>query len=240
MLTAPDGDRDLTIWTWLCACRATSCHCPRPGSWRSPAARSCRATARGWAVRRRPAPRPCRSTSSISRRPRVVAYRPPPSVDRPSITSKLSAGGRIAVAPGDVAEGAHLRALRRQHLPDHPAAGRRSRHAAGHRRRHDQDALCRDRWRSPASTSARSSSASSSQLGRARRRIPQVIVEFVCRPHPYGDGVGRREEPRTRVDSRRDVARSSTPSTGPAGRSTCHGRPQASSKSSCGARARSS
>ncbi|MCW5736525.1 MAG: SLBB domain-containing protein [Enhydrobacter sp.] len=32
----------------------------------------------------------------------VVAFRPPPSVDRPSVTSRLSAGGRVAVAPGDV------------------------------------------------------------------------------------------------------------------------------------------
>jgi len=32
----------------------------------------------------------------------VVAYRPVASVDRPSVTSKLSAGGRVAVAPGDV------------------------------------------------------------------------------------------------------------------------------------------
>lgn len=32
----------------------------------------------------------------------VVAYRPAASVDRPSVTSRLSAGGRVAVAPGDV------------------------------------------------------------------------------------------------------------------------------------------
>jgi polysaccharide export outer membrane protein len=32
----------------------------------------------------------------------VVAYRPPPSVDRPSTTSALSAGAHVAVAPGDV------------------------------------------------------------------------------------------------------------------------------------------
>jgi polysaccharide biosynthesis/export protein len=32
----------------------------------------------------------------------VVAYRPPASVDVPSMTSNLSAGGRVAVAPGDV------------------------------------------------------------------------------------------------------------------------------------------
>ena len=32
----------------------------------------------------------------------VVAYKPAASVDRPSITSRLSAGGRVSVAPGDV------------------------------------------------------------------------------------------------------------------------------------------
>jgi polysaccharide export outer membrane protein len=32
----------------------------------------------------------------------VVAYRPPPSVDRPSTTGTLSAGAHVAVAPGDV------------------------------------------------------------------------------------------------------------------------------------------
>ena len=32
----------------------------------------------------------------------VAAYRPPASIDRPSTTSNLSAGARIAVAPGDV------------------------------------------------------------------------------------------------------------------------------------------
>lgn len=32
----------------------------------------------------------------------VVAYKPAASVDRPSVTSRLSAGGRVAVAPGDV------------------------------------------------------------------------------------------------------------------------------------------
>lgn len=32
----------------------------------------------------------------------VVAYRPVASVDRPSVTSRLSAGGHVSVAPGDV------------------------------------------------------------------------------------------------------------------------------------------
>lgn len=32
----------------------------------------------------------------------VVAYRPAASIDRPSVTSSLPAGGRVAVAPGDV------------------------------------------------------------------------------------------------------------------------------------------
>jgi polysaccharide export outer membrane protein len=32
----------------------------------------------------------------------VVAYKPAASIDRPSVTSRLSAGGHVAVAPGDV------------------------------------------------------------------------------------------------------------------------------------------
>jgi polysaccharide export outer membrane protein len=32
----------------------------------------------------------------------VVAYRPAASIDRPSVTSRLSAGGHVAVSPGDV------------------------------------------------------------------------------------------------------------------------------------------
>ena len=81
--------------------RATYRHCPRPGYWR------CRLHGD---ARRRPVDGRCR------RRPRtealpfdvidltpttIVAYRQPPSIDRPSITSKLSAGGQVAVAPGD-------------------------------------------------------------------------------------------------------------------------------------------
>ena len=31
----------------------------------------------------------------------IAAYQQPPSIDRPSITSSLSAGGQVAVAPGD-------------------------------------------------------------------------------------------------------------------------------------------
>ena len=151
--------------------------------------------------RRRAARRRCRSTSSISRRPpssptgrrrALIDRRRSPATCRPAV--------RISVAPGDVAEGAHLRALRGQHLPDHPAAGRRSRRSAGHRGRHDQGALSSATCRSRASISTRSSSGSSSSSAtrcriRGHRRVRR-------RPDPHRDGVGRREEPRPRVGAR--------------------------------------
>jgi polysaccharide export outer membrane protein len=101
MPTVPDGDRELTIWTWLHAvgrptaivlglgvavagCQAI----PGDGPWMNGA----------------------KSTSSealpfdvIDLTPTtVVAYRPPASIDQPSTTSNLSAGTRISVEPGDV------------------------------------------------------------------------------------------------------------------------------------------
>ncbi|MBS0519672.1 MAG: polysaccharide biosynthesis/export family protein [Proteobacteria bacterium] len=101
MPTVPHGDRELTIWTWLHAvgrpiaivlglgvavagCQAI----PGDGPWMNGA----------------------KSTSSealpfdvIDLTPTtVVAYRPSPSVDKPSATGSLSAGARVSVAPGDV------------------------------------------------------------------------------------------------------------------------------------------
>jgi polysaccharide export outer membrane protein len=95
----PDGDGNLTIWSWLrVAARATAvvlgvgvagCQIvPGDGPWMNGA----------------------QSTSTdvlpfdlIDLTPTtVVAYRPPPSIDRPSTTSSLSAGGHVAVAPGDI------------------------------------------------------------------------------------------------------------------------------------------
>ncbi|SKA21429.1 polysaccharide export outer membrane protein [Enhydrobacter aerosaccus] len=101
MPTVPHGDRELTIWTWLQAigrptaivlglgvavagCQAI----PGDGPWMNGA----------------------KSTSSealpfdlIDLTPTtVVAYRPPATVDQTSTTSNLSAGARVAVAPGDV------------------------------------------------------------------------------------------------------------------------------------------
>ena len=101
MPTVPDGDRALTIWTWLHAvgrptaivlglgvavagCQAI----PGDGPWMNGA----------------------KSTSSealpfdvIDLTPTtVVAYRPPATVDQPSTTGNLSAGARISVEPGDV------------------------------------------------------------------------------------------------------------------------------------------
>jgi polysaccharide export outer membrane protein len=99
--TVPDGDGNLTIWSWLRAtARPTAivlglcvgvagCQIvPGDGPWMNGA----------------------QSTSTdalpfdlIDLTPTtVVAYRPPPSVDRPSTTSGLSAGGHVSVAPGDV------------------------------------------------------------------------------------------------------------------------------------------
>ena len=101
MPAAPDGDRDLTIWTWLCpvarpvvvvlgltlglaGCQVV----PGDGPWMG-GAQSTSTEALPFDV--------------IDLTPTsVVAFRPPSSLDRPSITSHLSAGGRIAVAPGDV------------------------------------------------------------------------------------------------------------------------------------------
>ena len=101
MPTVPDGDGNLTIWSWLrAAARPTAivlglfigvagCQIvPGDGPWMNGA----------------------QSTSTdalpfdlIDLTPTtVVAYRPPPSVDRPSTTSGVSAGGHVSVAPGDV------------------------------------------------------------------------------------------------------------------------------------------
>jgi polysaccharide export outer membrane protein len=99
--TVPDGDGNLTIWSWLrAAARPTAivlglcvgvagCQVvPGDGPWMNGA----------------------QSTSTdvlpfdlIDLTPTtVVAYRPPPSVDRPSTTSALSAGSHVSIAPGDV------------------------------------------------------------------------------------------------------------------------------------------
>jgi len=99
--TVPDGDGNLTIWSWLrAAARPTAI-----------VLGLCVGVAGCQIV---PGDGPCmngaQSTSTdalpfdlIDLTPTtVVAYRPPPSVDRPSTTSGLSAGGHVAVAPGDV------------------------------------------------------------------------------------------------------------------------------------------
>ena len=134
MPTAPDGDRDLTIWSWLCRCRATVVVVLGLGTRALPAARSCPATGPGWAARRRPAPRPCRSTCidlTPTTRGRLPSGGRASTVRRSPATCRPAA--RIVGGAGRRAQGPHLRALRRQHLPDHPAAGRRSRRPARHR-----------------------------------------------------------------------------------------------------------
>lgn len=99
--TVPDGDGNVTIWSWLRAAARptaivlgltvgiTGCQIvPGDGPWMGGA----------------------QSTSTealpfdlIDLTPTtVVAYRPEPPTDRPSLNSSYSAGGRVAVAPGDV------------------------------------------------------------------------------------------------------------------------------------------
>ena len=109
--TVPDGDRNLTIWSWLRAvARPTAivlglaigvagCTAlPGDGPWMG-GAQATSTEALPFDV--------------IDLTPTtVVAYRQPrkPRSSRRS-TSNLSAAVHVAVAPGDVAEGAHLRAL---------------------------------------------------------------------------------------------------------------------------------
>lgn len=99
--TVPDGDRDLTIWSWLravarptaivlglgvgvAACTAL----PGDGPWMGGAG--------GTTTEALP-------FDVIDLTPTTIAnYRQAPVVDRVSTVSNLSAGGRVAVAPGDV------------------------------------------------------------------------------------------------------------------------------------------
>jgi polysaccharide export outer membrane protein len=98
--TVPDGDQDLTIWSWLrAAARPTAivlslgfglaaCTAlPGDGPWMGGAA-----TTTTEAL----------PFDVIDLTPTTIAnYRQPPPVDRPSTVSNLSAGSRISVAPGD-------------------------------------------------------------------------------------------------------------------------------------------
>jgi hypothetical protein len=98
--SAPDGDRALTIWTWLCLLARPvvsawfgACACRLPGRSRE--------TGPGWGERRH------QHRSLAVRRHRSHADHggglpAAASADRPSTTSNLSAGARISVAPGDV------------------------------------------------------------------------------------------------------------------------------------------
>src|SRR6185503_11336986 len=99
MPVALDGERDLTIWSWLCpvarpvvvvlAFGLAGCQVvPGDGPWMG-GAQSTSTEALPFDV--------------IDLTPTsVVAFRSAASVDKPSITSNLSAGSHIAVAPGDV------------------------------------------------------------------------------------------------------------------------------------------
>jgi polysaccharide export outer membrane protein len=98
--TVPDGDQDLTIWSWLrAAARPTAivlslglglaaCTAlPGDGPWMGGAA-----TTTTEAL----------PFDVIDLTPTTIAnYRQPPPIDRPSTVSNLSAGSRISVAPGD-------------------------------------------------------------------------------------------------------------------------------------------
>jgi polysaccharide export outer membrane protein len=101
MPAASDGDHDLTIWTWLCpvvrpvvvvvglTLGLAGCQIvPGDGPWMGGAQTTSTEVLPFDVIDLTP-------TS-------VVAFRPAASIDRPSITSNLSAGGRILVAPGDV------------------------------------------------------------------------------------------------------------------------------------------
>lgn len=101
MPAASDGDRDLTIWSWLCPVARpvvvvlgltfglAGCQIvPGDGPWMGGAQSTSTETLPFDVIDLTP-------TS-------VVAFRPAASVDRPSVTSNLSAGARILVAPGDV------------------------------------------------------------------------------------------------------------------------------------------
>ena len=179
MQAASDGDRDLTIWTWLrpvarpalplsLAWRLALAGCqvvPGDGPWMGGAQASSTEALPFDVIDLTP-------TS-------VVAYRPAASVDSPSATSSLSAGGRVRRGSGDVLKVRIFEPYEGSIFPTIQRPGRGSRHPAGDRRGHDQRALCGHRWPSPASTSARSSSASPSQL-KGKAQDPQVIVEFVA------------------------------------------------------------
>jgi polysaccharide export outer membrane protein len=101
MPAALDGDRDLTIWTWLCPVARpvvvvlgltlglAGCQVlPGDGPWMGGAQ----------ATSTEALPFDVIDLTPTS----VVAFRPAAGVDRPSVTSTLTSGGRILVAPGDV------------------------------------------------------------------------------------------------------------------------------------------
>jgi polysaccharide export outer membrane protein len=101
MPAASDGDRDLTIWTWLCPVARpvvvvlgltlglTACAVvPGDGPWMGGAQSTSTETL----------PFDVIDLTTTS----VVAFRPPATLDRPSVINNASGGGRILVAPGDV------------------------------------------------------------------------------------------------------------------------------------------
>ena len=214
MPTVPDGDREFDNLDLAARCRATSCHCPRPvrlglagcqvvpgdGPWMD-GAQATSTEALPFDV--------------IDLTPTtVVAYRPSPSVDRPSTTSRLSAGGRVAVAPGDVLkvrifepyEGSIFPTIQRpgadlgaQRVTDEgtinvPYVGTVK--VAG---------LDLTQIEQRIASQLEGQGAGSAGHRRVRRR-----------PHPHRHGVGRREATRAAFRSSKARARWSMPSTAPA------------------------
>ena len=132
----------------------------------------------------------------------VVAYRQPESPDRPtSIASNLSAAVRISIAPGDSLKVRIFERYGGNIFPTIQGHGRRSRRPARGRGRHDQDTRRGGRAgggpRSEPGRAAHHPATRQQGAGaRGHRRL-----RFA--PHPDRDGVGRRQEARALVDSRR-------------------------------------
>ena len=198
--TVPDGDRNLTIWSWLrpvarptaivlgLALGVGGCTAlPGDGPWMG-GAQSGSTEALPFDV--------------IDLTPTtVVAYRQPESPDHPSTVPATCRPACASPSRPATAEGAHLRALRRQHLSDHLGHGRRSRRPARGRGRHDQGARS---WASCTVAGLDLTQVEDRIIQQLGNKVqePEVIVDFDAPPHPDRDGVGRRQEARALVHSR--------------------------------------
>ena len=142
----------------------------------------------------------------------VVAYRPAASVDRPSVTSNLSAGGRVPVAPGDVLKVRIFEPYEGSIFPTIQRPG-----ADLGTQRVTDDGTINVPYVGTVPVAGLDLSQIEQRIAgqlKGKAQDPAGHRRVRRRPHPYRDGVGRREEPRPRLDSRRTCARSSMPSTG--------------------------